>query len=498
MMYEKLEMTETKAPKVVVKLPPKEKIGIKKSKVVAKAPFKSRKPFVLVLVDDHGKSFHESLIKAGDPGGDLAAQHINAAVEERMHKLPNSSGNYDIVVRVYASVNVLRKTLGPKDSISLDRFIDSFNAFHALFHYNNVSPVMKKIQKVKQTFKQSLDDSQCKHIFFFGGHPYYELLRSSIKRTDRVTLVASTYLDSEPCLLGLNSFAFEKVFRVQKPKECPHYKKGKCYWGKKCRMFHPPAQSLTAQSPPPPNSGIKLDRPDHPKTSPNLQNPNLIPLNASSHRLDTHLFISKATLDALYAKAGAHGNPCPDLHFRGACNAPTCPLDHDPLTPELLDEMRYCERKQECDMRGACRSITCLKGHASLTGDREVTEWGMPDRVEGPEGVDWNPPDRKPRNLVDLLSGEDCCVEMAGEGPLDTWDLQGEDLIFFGDVEDVENGGEGVERVDKGVVESKVGEVGKEAGMAYDITMKFALSGKEAGELDRRMRSRGCLDPPQW
>ncbi|KAF2494669.1 hypothetical protein BU16DRAFT_44971 [Lophium mytilinum] len=485
-----------------------------KPSAAAKAPLKSvKKPFVLVLVDDHGKSFDENLIQAGDSGGNLAAEYLHAAVQERARKLP--AGEYDIRVRVYANVAKLRELLGPGLSPSLDRFILSFNAFDTQFHYVDVGSTGRKIRQVKQIFEQSLKDSRCKHIFFLGGQPYVELLRSAIKATKRVTIVAPIYVKNGHPLRASASFAFEKVFPVP-IQECWFYKMGSCKWGKDCKMFHPPP----TQSPLPPDSGITPDRPNTPEPSsnpldqrtltssnhslplPHTENSHLIPLNASAHRLDTLLQHSeKASLDALNANNSAQGNPCPDFHFRGACNAPTCLLDHSPsevLDPKLLDAVRYRARTQQCEMGGACRQLTCMKGHALLTKDWKVVEWVIPDGYEEPTGMDGDAGDQKPQNQIDLLSDQDCSVEMPGEGHFPTWVSQGEDLMFFGDVEDGVDDGKNAEGFDQGMVRSEVAKVSGESVMVYDATMKFALSKKEADELVRVAKSMSCLDPPEW
>lgn len=169
----------------------------------------------------------------------MAAEYLHAAVQERARKLP--AGDYDIRVRVYANVAKLRELLGPGLSPSLDRFILSFNAFDTQFHYVDVGSTGRKIREVKrkiqpplqtrgilfiiisETFEQSLNNSQCKHIFFLGGQPYVDLLRSAIKETKRVTIVAPIYFKKGHPLRASAGFAFEKVFPVP-IQECWFYK----------------------------------------------------------------------------------------------------------------------------------------------------------------------------------------------------------------------------------------------------------------------------------
>ncbi|KAI6903895.1 hypothetical protein KC318_g7840 [Hortaea werneckii] len=242
-----------------------------------------RDPFVMVLVDGDGYVFNDDFIRRGAEGGQKAAQSLKDNINRSLRW--KGLEGCQIMVRVYANLVGLSKSLAKaglagKEKRSLATFAASFTQSNDLFDFVDAGESEESANfKIRTMFRQSVNNAQCKHIFFVGCHDagYIDELAPYSSDRERITLVGSGTFHHEFTKVGLRIENFPMLFRSTtlkggpapqngtsdeiaraptKPtptaqpaknasngegetlKVCGFFKKGRCKNGKNCRFLH--------------------------------------------------------------------------------------------------------------------------------------------------------------------------------------------------------------------------------------------------------------------
>ncbi|KAI6810250.1 hypothetical protein KC340_g17818 [Hortaea werneckii] len=242
-----------------------------------------RDPFVMVLVDGDGYVFNDDFIRRGAEGGQNAAQSLKDNINRSLRW--KGLEGCRIMVRVYANLVGLSKSLAKaglagKEKRSLATFAASFTQSNDLFDFVDAGESEESANfKIRTMFRQSVNNAQCKHIFFVGCHDegYIDELAPYSSHRERITLVGSGTFHHEFTKVGLRIENFPMLFRSttlkggpapqngtsdeiahaptkptptaqpvknasngegETPKVCGFFKKGRCKNGKNCRFLH--------------------------------------------------------------------------------------------------------------------------------------------------------------------------------------------------------------------------------------------------------------------
>ncbi|GAB1727104.1 hypothetical protein NU195Hw_g8022t1 [Hortaea werneckii] len=274
-----------------------------------------RDPFVLVLVDGDGYVFNDDFVSRGAEGGSKAAQLLKDNINRSLRW--KGLEGCQIMVRVYANLVGLSKALAKeglagKEKRSLANFAASFTQSNDLFDYVDAGESENSASfKIRAMFRQSVNNSQCKHIFFAGCHDtgYISELAPYSSERERITLVGSGTFHHEFVKIGPRIENFPMLFRPtslkgdptpqkstieevvppltkstptaqpaknasngegETTKVCGFFKKGKCKNGKNCRFLHPqdPSNGSTENTNGNPNaSKVEREESSNQKTS---------------------------------------------------------------------------------------------------------------------------------------------------------------------------------------------------------------------------------------
>ncbi|KAF2836674.1 hypothetical protein M501DRAFT_1018561 [Patellaria atrata CBS 101060] len=358
-----------------------EKESREKYKRLAKGS--ERNPFVLVLVDGDGYVFNDHLILAGPEGGINAGQLLNAAVRDSLARLDVDANECRIMVRVYANLSGLSRTLAkrkliPTDKRSLAPFVAGFNRSQDFFDFVDADEKKEGADfKIRELFKLFADNSQCKHIFFAGCHDvgFLSLLTPFRNRIDKVTLIQGPYFSPEFISLNLRIEQYPTVFRQTRLDDGPQF------------PIATPSQStiVTNGNPFGQISAAPVQRRNGDPTTPSagLSGPpsereGLIPVNKDGHRLDTFLPpASKNGRDTYYARTRRQ-KPCYDRVVAGKCAVSGCKLDHNSVGRDVILFMKHIRREKVCPFYGNCRSPSCGFAHVCPNaGKCTDCRWGQ-------------------------------------------------------------------------------------------------------------------------
>lgn len=234
-----------------------------------------RNPFVLVLVDGDGYIFDDDLVSNGAEGGQRAAHLLNNAILASLRT--RGLENCRIMVRVYTNLVGLSKTLskiklcGPEKR-SLAAFAANFTRSNGLFDFVDAGELKENADsKIRALFRQFVDNTQCRHIYFAGCHDvgYINELIPYRNNREKVTLVRNYATHPEFTKLGMRLEDFPGIFRTTpvdpsntqpykapipipankaplishipeqpKGKPCPFFQKGICKYGDTCINLH--------------------------------------------------------------------------------------------------------------------------------------------------------------------------------------------------------------------------------------------------------------------
>ena len=231
-----------------------------------------RNPFVLVLVDGDGYIFDDDLVSSGAEGGQRATHLLNKAILSSLQT--RGLENCRIMVRVYTNLVGLSKTLskiklcGPEKR-SLAAFAANFTRSNELFDFVDAGELKENADsKIRAMFRQFVDNTQCRHIYFAGCHDvgYINELIPHRNNRDKVTLVRNYATHPEFTKLGMRIEDFPGIFRTTpvefsnapykapipvnrapsisdiseqpKAKPCFFFTKGLCKYGDGCVNLH--------------------------------------------------------------------------------------------------------------------------------------------------------------------------------------------------------------------------------------------------------------------
>jgi len=235
-----------------------------------------RNPFVLVLVDGDGYIFDDDLVSTGAEGGQRAAQLLNQSVMASLRA--RGLEHCRIMVRVYTNLVGLSKVLSKiklcgAEKRSLAAFAANFTRSNELFDFVDAGELKENADsKIRALFRQFVDNTQCRHIYFAGCHDvgYINELIPYRNNREKITLVRNYATHPEFTRLGMRLEDFPGIFRTtpvdlsstqtqyykaplatakvpsspstsmpeQTKKPCYFYQKGTCKYGDQCTNLH--------------------------------------------------------------------------------------------------------------------------------------------------------------------------------------------------------------------------------------------------------------------
>jgi len=234
-----------------------------------------RNPFVLVLVDGDGYIFDDDLVSNGAEGGQRAAHLLNESIMAslRARRLEHCR----VMVRVYTNLVGLSKTLSKiklcgAEKRSLAAFAANFTRSNELFDFVDAGELKENADsKIRALFRQFVDNTQCRHIYFAGCHDvgYINELIPHRNNREKITLIKNYATHPEFTKLGMRLEDFPGIFRTTpvdfasaptqaykapptpsktsaitstpepaSAKPCFFYQKGACKYGDHCTNSH--------------------------------------------------------------------------------------------------------------------------------------------------------------------------------------------------------------------------------------------------------------------
>ncbi|KAF2261939.1 hypothetical protein CC78DRAFT_421159, partial [Lojkania enalia] len=338
---------------------------------------KPRNPYVLVLIDGNGYI----LVKEKEEGGMRAARMLNDCVEKYLRDSCPETRNYRIIVRIYADLTTLSKSLAKSKLVGLEkRSLASFTAGFTrginLFDFVDALDEEGTKFKIREMFQLAAGDSACSHILYGACHDasYLSLMVPFSGMRNKISLLQAAGFSNEFHQFNLGVTQFPTLFRFSdvngaswrtkgeplKPTAqvpCKYFQKGFCRLGNACKFQHSPAAIANAK----PLNGS--NRSNISAFLPTSLVPNFIPLNKDNHRLD--IYLKPPTQDewAIYNARFRRQKPCNNHYLQGKCTTFNCPYDHSELEPEARRALEYVLKCTPCPKKGACRASDCFHGH---------------------------------------------------------------------------------------------------------------------------------------
>ncbi|KAK6844392.1 hypothetical protein PG995_014502 [Apiospora arundinis] len=176
-------------------------------------------PFVAVVVDGDGAIFTDELLK--DPI--LAVNRFKASIRAQIREIPSLPVGIPIVVRIYANLQGLAKTMNANGIITQNQmleFVSRFNFECDYFDFVDVGTIKEAADsKIRTMFNHYYTNKQCRRIFLAGithDNGYQHVLKDFRKdKGDRITLVESYPAREEFKGFGLPITSFPGVFRAE-------------------------------------------------------------------------------------------------------------------------------------------------------------------------------------------------------------------------------------------------------------------------------------------
>ncbi|KAI1826684.1 hypothetical protein F4861DRAFT_41315 [Xylaria intraflava] len=174
--------------------------------------------FVVVLIDGDGAKFRDDFLRDPRQGAAKAAWKLKEAVKEA-----GVDHNMPILVRVYANINDLAKSLRISGIIdfddSLQTFAEQFTNSHADFDFINVGKGKENTDsKIRRLLDHYYRNAQCHKIFIACCHDngYLHDLRQYAGAADgRITLIETTPAEPNFRSLEFPILRFDTVFRSE-------------------------------------------------------------------------------------------------------------------------------------------------------------------------------------------------------------------------------------------------------------------------------------------
>ncbi|KAF4284566.1 hypothetical protein KXW98_003148 [Aspergillus fumigatus] len=182
----------------------------------------NKDPYVAVLVDGDGAIFNKELLLDPRQGASEAALRLTQAVRNYLKDTPLGSEDVPIVVRIFANLTGLAKSLVTYNDIDhedkMREFAENFTNSRAEFDFVNVGRGKENADsKMRKMFNHFYKNFQCKKIFFAGCHDngYLHDLREYAGESgrQRIVLLETTPAQSDFTQMGFQMARFETVFR---------------------------------------------------------------------------------------------------------------------------------------------------------------------------------------------------------------------------------------------------------------------------------------------
>ncbi|KAJ3579365.1 hypothetical protein NPX13_g1204 [Xylaria arbuscula] len=177
-----------------------------------------REPFVVVLIDGDGAKFRDDFLRDPEQGAVKAARNLREAVKQASlgHDMP-------ILIRVYASLNDLARSLRLSDVIFRDEsmhiFAEHFTNTHVDCDFINVGKGKENTDaKIRRLLDHYHKNAQCHKIFVACCHDngYLHDLRQYAGTTDnKINLIETTPAEPNFRSLGFPILRFDGVFRSE-------------------------------------------------------------------------------------------------------------------------------------------------------------------------------------------------------------------------------------------------------------------------------------------
>ncbi|KAK8863186.1 C-x8-C-x5-C-x3-H type zinc finger protein [Apiospora arundinis] len=341
-------------------------------------------PFVAVVVDGDGAIFTDELLK--DPI--LAVNRFKASIRAQIREIPSLPVGIPIVVRIYANLQGLAKTMNANGIITHNQmleFVSQFNFECDYFDFVDVGTIKEaadsKIRSewsnnmFRAIFNHYYTNKQCRRIFLAGithDSGYQHVLKD---KGDRITLVESYPAREEFKGFGLPITSFPGVFRAE---VLPNSAAPKAKRQSQPQAPPPPLQTTQMEDTDATfvhddnNSGsvnVVSPDPEHIMVKELLADKNCrrIWYNTDEFRLDS--FVKYPTDHGSFKSIQKHSR---ELGFPGLCNGHylgggchrglSCRFDHSwILEDNELATLRYQARQIKCQV--LCVDFGCWKSH---------------------------------------------------------------------------------------------------------------------------------------
>ncbi|KAI2468359.1 hypothetical protein F4781DRAFT_398549 [Annulohypoxylon bovei var. microspora] len=180
--------------------------------------------FVVVLIDGDGAKFADEYVRDPIGGAERAAIKLKQAVRESLRDTGDDLEDLPILVRVYANLNDLSKSLRLSRVIDFDDdmrlFAERFTNSRAEFDFVNVGKGKENADsKIRRMLNHYYRNIQCKKIFLAGcchDNGYLHDLRDYTGSIDnRLVLLETTHAEPGFRSLGFPILRFDEVFRSE-------------------------------------------------------------------------------------------------------------------------------------------------------------------------------------------------------------------------------------------------------------------------------------------
>ncbi|KAL8670461.1 MAG: hypothetical protein Q9168_005001 [Polycauliona sp. 1 TL-2023] len=343
-----------------------------------------RNAFVLVLIDGDcmnvsrlvvvwssknlltTSKFLDDLVGKLEAGGEETAERLRTCIRKYLEKaIPDAQGDLEPIVRVYANMRGLAKTLVDAKILEsvedLGRFVCGFNKKFTSFDFIDAGNGKEcSDAKLKRCFELSIHNVHCKHIIFGGSadNGYARLLNSYTG--DPSTSKKITMLEGPP-------FAAELIPIVEKLKKCSFpavLRDTKIAQRRVSFSTTPPrSKSPAVTSYASTAATAKVDNTPVPITSPGIEyySEPVIPRNSKGQRIDPIVKPPQAAV--LFVKSH---KLCKNHHLLEYCVYADneCQYQHQPpLDKQRLDALRAYARQMPCGNGLKCDEPDCYYGH---------------------------------------------------------------------------------------------------------------------------------------
>ncbi|KXJ86322.1 hypothetical protein Micbo1qcDRAFT_36252 [Microdochium bolleyi] len=180
--------------------------------------------FVVVLVDGDGAKFKDDLIRDMVDGGERAAQNLKRAVRKHLADSGSRHDDVPVLVRVYANLNDLSKSLRMSQIVPSDDymrvFAEKFTNSSAEIDFVNVGKGKENADsKIRRMLNHYHKNIQCQKIFLAGcchDNGYLHDLREYRGvADDKLVLLETTTAEPGFRSLGYPIIRFDNVFRTE-------------------------------------------------------------------------------------------------------------------------------------------------------------------------------------------------------------------------------------------------------------------------------------------